>query len=152
VHSDAAGITQHQWRESVAKVEENLNSISAPSTISSSATTNRQRPKNKQTWTYAEKETETAASASATATSSALTATSSATNSAGTSPLTMLDFGSDIEQEPETEMRGRKRKYVIVRSDYENLIDDEKEENDYEVLDEEFLSLLLGLNENMSDS
>jgi hypothetical protein len=49
-------------------------------------------------------------------------------------------------------MRGRKRKYTIVGSDDENLIDDEQEENDYEVLDEEVLSLLLGLNENMSDS
>jgi hypothetical protein len=40
----------------------------------------------------------------------------------------------------------------MVGSDDENLIDDEQEENDYEVLDEEVLSVLLGLNENMSDS
>jgi hypothetical protein len=39
-----------------------------------------------------------------------------------------------------------------VGSDDENIIDDEHEENDYEVLDEEFLSVLLGFNENMSDS
>jgi hypothetical protein len=64
----------------------------------------------------------------------------------------MLDFGSDIKKEPETEMRGKKRKYFIVGSDDENLINDEQEEKDYEVLDEEFVSVLLGLNENMSDS
>jgi hypothetical protein len=64
----------------------------------------------------------------------------------------MLDFGSDIEQVPETEMRGRKRKYVIVGSDDENLIDDEQEENDYEVLAEKVLSVLLGLNENIGES
>jgi hypothetical protein len=123
VHSDAAGITQHQWLESVAKVEEKLNSISTPSTIEASATTNRQGPETNQTGPYAEKETETAASAST------ATSTSTATSSAGTSPLTMIDFGSDIEQEPETEIRGRKRKYVIVGSDDKNLIDDEQEEN-----------------------
>jgi hypothetical protein len=110
VHSDAAGITHHQWRESVAKVEEKLNSISTPSTITASATTNRQRTKTNRTWTYAEKGTETAASASASASASTATSTSTTTNSAGASPLAMLDFGSDIEQEPETEMRGIKRK------------------------------------------
>jgi hypothetical protein len=147
MHSDAAGITQHQWRESVAKVEDKLNSIITPSTITASATTNRQRPEIDRIGTYAEKERETAASATA----SASTAASRATNSAGTSPLTMLDFGSDIEQEPETETRGRNEKYVMVGSDDENLIDDEQEKNDYQVLSEEVLSVLLGLNENMSD-
>jgi hypothetical protein len=49
-------------------------------------------------------------------------------------------------------MRGRKRNYVIVGSDNKNLIDDEQEVNDYEVLDEEVLSVSLGVNENMSDS
>jgi hypothetical protein len=150
VHSDAAGITQHQWRESVAKVENKLNSISTPSTITASATTNRQRPEIKRTGTYAEKEREREIAASETASASSSTAASTsasrATNSAGTSPLTMLDFGSDIEQEPETEIRGRNEKYVMVGSE------DEQEENDYEVLDEEVLSVLLGLNENMSHS
>jgi hypothetical protein len=99
VHSDAAGITQHKWRESIAKVEDKLNSISTPSTITASATRNRQRPEINRTGTYAEKEREretTTAPATPSASTAASTAASRATNSAGTSPLTMLDFGSDI--------------------------------------------------------
>jgi hypothetical protein len=58
----------------------------------------------------------------------------------------MLDFGSDIETDYATESKGRKRKFVIAQSDDEDI---EDEENDYEILDEEALCVLLGLNENM---
>jgi hypothetical protein len=58
----------------------------------------------------------------------------------------MLDFGSDIKTDSATKSKGRKRKFVIAQSDDEDIKD---EENDYEILDEEVLCVLLGLNENI---
>jgi hypothetical protein len=58
----------------------------------------------------------------------------------------MMDFGSDIETDSATESKGRKRKLFIAQSEDEDIKD---EENDYEILDEEVLCVLLGLNENM---
>jgi hypothetical protein len=55
----------------------------------------------------------------------------------------MIDFGSNIETASATESKGRKRKIVIAQSDDEDIKD---EENDYEILDEEVLHVLLGLN------
>jgi hypothetical protein len=64
-------------------------------------------------------------------------------------PLTMLEL-SDIESEnDEREMVSNKRKFVIVRSDDEE-IDAEEEENNYADLDEEVLNVLLGLKNNMT--
>jgi hypothetical protein len=129
VHSDASGITQHQWQESVAKVGTKLNNITTTSLIS--VTTSQSR--------------------NDTPTASATTATTDRTKSARTtlSPLTMIDFGRDIETDSATESKGKKRKFVIALSDDEDI---EDEENDYEILDEEVLCVLLGLNENMGFS
>jgi hypothetical protein len=44
-------------------------------------------------------------------------------------------------------MEGRKRKFVIVRSDNEDIGVEEEEVNHYEILDEEGLSVLLRLTE-----
>jgi hypothetical protein len=62
------------------------------------------------------------------------------------SPLTMLDF-NDLETVEENV--SRKRNMVIVNIDDEDM-DVRAEANDYELLDEEVMSVLLGLTENMA--
>jgi hypothetical protein len=61
----------------------------------------------------------------------------------------MIYFGSDIETDSATEIKGRKIKFIIAQSDDKDI---EDEENDYGILDEEVLCVLLGLNENMEFS
>jgi hypothetical protein len=80
-----------------------------------------------------------------TPTASVTTATTKSTRTT-LSPLTMIDFGSNIGTHSTTESKGRKRKFVIAQSDDEDI---EDEENDYEILDEEVLCVLLGIDENM---
>jgi hypothetical protein len=61
----------------------------------------------------------------------------------------MIYFGSDIETDSATEIKGRKRKFVVAQSDVKDIEDGE---NYYEILDKEVLCVLLGLNENMGFS
>jgi hypothetical protein len=130
VHSDTSGVTKHQLRESVAKVETNLNNIRTTSLIY--ATTSQSR-----------NDTTTA---STTTTTTTTTTDKTKSTRATFSPLTMIDFGSNIETDSTTESKGRKRKLAIAQSDNEDI---EDEENYYERFDEEVLCVLLGLHENM---
>jgi hypothetical protein len=135
VHSDAHGLTEKMWRDSVLKIDNKQKRINTPNsrlnntpiTLNSSATS------------------------STLSTTTSTIARTSPDNEQGQisgtpSTLTMLDF-SDLETVEENV--SRKRNMVIVNSDDEYM-DVGAEENDYELLDEEVMSVLLGLTENMA--
>jgi transposase len=135
VHNDAHGLTEKMWRDSILKIDNKQMCINTPSSRSSN--------------------TPSTLDSSAT-TSSTLSTTKSAKartppdseqgqTSETPSPLTMLYF-SDLETE---ENVSRKRNNIMMHSDDEDM-DIGQEENDYELLDEEVMSVLLGLTENMA--
>jgi hypothetical protein len=135
VHSDAHGLTEKIWRDSVLKIDNKQESINTPSLISNN----------------------TPSTLDSNATSSTLSTTTSAiartspNNEQGQtsetpSPLTMLDF-NDLETVEEN--LSRKINMVIVNSDDKDM-DVGAEENDYELLDKEVMSVLLGLTGNMA--
>jgi hypothetical protein len=150
IHRDAIGLTQHMWCESVTKVDAKLESLSTPNTLAPSTLT----PGTVQTQAadnmaadanMTPMDSENTDETTGKTTGNITSYTSGVSNQ---SPLTMLEF-SDIESEnDEREMVSNKRKFVIVRSD-DDEIDVEEEENDYADLDEEVLNLLLGLKNNM---
>jgi hypothetical protein len=135
VHSDAHGLTEKMWRNTVLKIDNKQECINTPisrsnntpSTLDSSAT-----------------------SSTLSTTTSTIARTSPGNEQGQTSetpsPLTMLDF-RDLEKVEENV--SRKINVVMVNSDDED-IDVGAEENDYELLDKEVMSVLLGLTENMA--
>jgi hypothetical protein len=150
IHSDAIGLTQHMWRDSVAKLDAKLDSLSTPSTLAPStlttSTVHTQAADNMAAdATMTPLDSENADEMTGKTTGNITSYTSGTTSGVSNqSPLTMLEF-SDIESEnEEREMVSNKRKFIIVRSD-DDEIDVEEEENDYADLDEEVLNVLLGL-------
>jgi hypothetical protein len=143
VHADATGLTKKMWRSIVELVDTTLNDMNTPSKMTATVSSTQESASHEQN----------------AATPSIVGArTDNSSNMGSTtnnSPLTMLEF-SDIEMEGECERDTRKRGgrnvfmaengYAVGTDDEEN-DDDEEDENDYEDLDEDVLSGLLGLTE-----
>jgi hypothetical protein len=155
IHSDAIGLTQHMGRDSVAKLDAKLDSLSTPSTLAPStlttSTVHTQAADNMAAdATMTPLDSENADEMTGKTTGNITSYTSGTTSGVSNqSPLTMLEF-SDIESEnEEREMVSNKRKFIIMRSD-DDEIDVEEEDNNYADLDEEVLNVLLGLKNNMT--
>jgi hypothetical protein len=144
VHADATGLTKKMWRSSVGLVDTTANEMNTPSTMTATVSSTQELASHKHN----------------AATPSIVGArTDNSSNMGSTtnnSPLTMLEF-SDIEMEGECDRDARKRGgrnvfmaengYAVGTDDEEKDDDDEEDENDYDDLDEDVLSGLLGLTE-----
>jgi hypothetical protein len=141
------------WRESVAKVDAKLDSLSTPSTLTPSTitpcTVQTQAADNmaadaNMTPLGSENADEMMGKTTGNITSYTSGKTSDFSNQ---SPLTMLEF-SDIESENEVrEKVSNKIKFIIVRSD-DDEIDVKEGENNYANLDKKVLNVLLSLKNN----
>jgi hypothetical protein len=122
VHTDAAGMTEQQWRGSVELVDSSLHSLATHATIEPG-------------------EVSTARTNDANASSTI--ETKSMLNEEPNSPLTIdCDYFSDIEIGVDDE---KYKRFVMVARNDDDISGEE--ENDYEGLDEEVVSGLLGLTE-----
>jgi hypothetical protein len=129
------------WRDSVLKIDNKQESINTPSS----------RTNNTPSTLESSAMPDSSSMPSALSNTASTIARTAHDNKTGQtrdtpSPLTMLDFNNLDTIE---ENISRKRNMVIMNSDDEDM-DVGAEANDYEFLDEEVMSVLLGLTENMA--
>jgi hypothetical protein len=101
IHSDATGLTQHMWRESVAKVDAKLDSLSTPSTLAPSTVHTQSADNMAADANMTPLDSENADEMTGKTTGNITSYTSGTTLGVSNQlPLTMLEF-SDIESENE---------------------------------------------------